>query len=82
MPTVFSCCTPTYVVQDQDCFGGCFDASNAWVGELAVVRVWRRVVGAEEVRRNMAKTRPDDTQELAALYVFDSAGEITVCHVL
>lgn len=37
-------------LQDQDCFGGCFSPSDAFFGEMAVVRVWRRVVPAEQVR--------------------------------
>ncbi len=62
-------------MQDQDCFGGCFSPSDAFFGELAVVRVWGRVLTPDEVRRQMGKARPDaGLDDLAALYVFDQAG--------
>eukprot|EP00967_Tisochrysis_lutea_P016262 scaffold18320_cov17-Tisochrysis_lutea.AAC.3 len=34
--------------QDQDCFGGCFSSSDAFKGDMAVVRVWRRVLDISE----------------------------------
>lgn len=37
-------------LQDQDCFGGCFSPSDAFFGDLAAVRIWRRVLGRDEVR--------------------------------
>ena len=41
---------PFMSMQDQDCYGGCFQASKAFVGDMAGVRIWRRVLPKEEVR--------------------------------
>ncbi|KAI8473932.1 MAG: concanavalin A-like lectin/glucanase [Monoraphidium minutum] len=60
--------------QDQDCLGGCFSPSNAFDGEMAVLRVWSRALGQDEIRRNMWRGRPDSEEGLAALYIFDSEG--------
>jgi len=60
--------------QDQDCLGGCFSPSNAFSGQMAVVRVWSRALSQDDVRRNMFREAPESTEGLAALYVFDAAG--------
>lgn len=36
--------------QDQDCLGSCFHNSNAFDGNLAVLRVWKRALAQDEVR--------------------------------
>ncbi|KAG1674619.1 hypothetical protein FOA52_001868 [Chlamydomonas sp. UWO 241] len=56
--------------QDQDCWGGCFRASHAFRGELAVVRVWDRVLSREEIVSNIGREHPTDARDLAALYTF------------
>jgi hypothetical protein len=40
--------------QDQDCLGGCFAVGNAFVGRMAVVRLWERALPAAEVRPRSA----------------------------
>ncbi len=40
-------------MQDQDCFGGCFSPSNAYNGDLAVVRIWNKARSQDDIRRNM-----------------------------
>jgi filamentous hemagglutinin family protein len=40
----------TFVVgQEQDCNGGCFDASQAFIGDMDFMRVWNRVLSPSEV---------------------------------
>ncbi|GBF95915.1 hypothetical protein Rsub_08038, partial [Raphidocelis subcapitata] len=60
--------------QDQDCLGGCFSPSNSFDGQMAVLRVWRRALSGDEVKRNMWRDRPDTEEGLAALYIFDGEG--------
>ncbi|KAI8469316.1 MAG: concanavalin A-like lectin/glucanase domain-containing protein [Monoraphidium minutum] len=60
--------------QDQDCLGGCFSPSNSFDGEMAVLRVWNRVLSQDDVKRNMWRDRPDGEEGLVALYIFDSEG--------
>lgn len=36
--------------QDQDCLGSCFSNSNAFDGDMALLRVWNRVLSQDEVR--------------------------------
>jgi hypothetical protein len=45
--------------QDQDCPGGCFSPSNAYDGDLAVLRIWDRTLNSEEIKRNMMRERPE-----------------------
>ncbi|WIA11894.1 hypothetical protein OEZ85_011978 [Tetradesmus obliquus] len=60
--------------QDQDCPGGCFSPSNSYNGELAVLRIWDRVLSADDVKRNMVRERPDSEAGLVGLYIFDAEG--------
>lgn len=60
--------------QDQDCPGGCFSPANAFDGDLAVLRIWDRVLSGEEVKRNMLRERPDSESGLVGLYIFDGEG--------
>lgn len=59
-------------LQDQDCPGGCFSPSNSYDGDLAVLRIWDRVLSADDIKRNMMRERPDSESGLAALYLFGS----------
>lgn len=61
-------------VQDQDCPGGCFSPSNSYNGDLAVLRIWDRVLSGEDIKRNMLRDRPDSENGLVALYIFDAEG--------
>jgi hypothetical protein len=60
--------------QDQDCMGGCFTPSNAFAGDLAVLRVWDRVRSQEDIKKNMFRERPESEEGLALLYIFNAAG--------
>eukprot|EP00879_Flechtneria_rotunda_P000467 GHRR01000568.1.p1 GENE.GHRR01000568.1~~GHRR01000568.1.p1 ORF type:complete len:1094 (+),score=373.48 GHRR01000568.1:402-3284(+) len=60
--------------QDQDCPGGCFRPSNSYDGDLAILRIWDRVVSADYIKRNMMRERPDTEAGLVALYIFDVEG--------
>ena len=44
--------------QDQDCLGGCFTPSNAFNGDMAVLRVWDRVRSQDDIKKNMMKLQP------------------------
>jgi hypothetical protein len=68
---VCCCCCPP---QDQDCPGGCFSPANAFDGDIAVLRIWDRVLSGDEVRRNMMRDRPDTENGLVGLYIFDREG--------
>jgi hypothetical protein len=65
---------PLLPAQDQDCPGGCFSPANAFDGDLAVLRIWSRVLSGDEVRRNMMRDRPDTENSLVGLYIFDNEG--------
>ncbi|MEW5305376.1 MAG: hypothetical protein WDW36_007919 [Sanguina aurantia] len=60
--------------QDQDCLGGCFSPSNAFNGDMAVVRIWTRALPEDEVRRSMVRERPESQDGLAGLYIFTTDG--------
>lgn len=60
--------------QDQDCPGGCFSPANAFDGDMAVLRIWNRVLTGEEIKRNMMRERPESESGLVGLYIFDSEG--------
>jgi hypothetical protein len=60
--------------QDQDCPGGCFSPANAFDGDMAVLRIWNRVLSGEEIKRNMMRERPESESGLVGLYIFDSEG--------
>lgn len=61
-------------LQDQDCPGGCFSPSNSYNGDLAVLRIWDRVLSNDDVKRNMMRERPDSETGLVAMYIFDAEG--------
>jgi hypothetical protein len=61
-------------LQDQDCPGGCFSPSNSYNGDLAVLRIWDRVLSADDIKRNMMRERPDSEAGLVGLYIFDAEG--------
>lgn len=61
-------------LQDQDCPGGCFTPSNAFDGDMAVLRIWNRVLSGDEIKRNMMRERPDSESGLVGLYIFDAEG--------
>ncbi|KAL6765981.1 concanavalin A-like lectin/glucanase domain-containing protein [Haematococcus lacustris] len=56
--------------QDQDCYGGCFSPSDAFFGEMALVRIWTRTLTEAEVRRNMGRSELPGQAGLAAQYLF------------
>lgn len=60
--------------QDQDCPGGCFSPSNSYNGDLAVLRIWDRVLSEDDIQRNMVRERPDTEAGLVAMYIFDTEG--------
>lgn len=60
--------------QDQDCPGGCFSPSNSYNGDLAVLRIWDRVLSKDDISRNMLRERPDTETGLVAMYIFDAEG--------
>jgi len=57
--------------QDQDCLGGCFSPSNAFDGDMAVLRVWNKVLSQDDIKKNMFRDRPEGEEGLVALYVFN-----------
>ena len=61
-------------MQDQDCYGGCFDPSESFNGELAVVRLWRRALPRKELDASAMRDLPADVEGLCSLYVFDKEG--------
>jgi hypothetical protein len=61
-------------LQDQDCPGGCFSPSNSYNGDLAVLRIWDRVLSGDDIKRNMMRERPDSEAGLVGLFIFDAEG--------
>lgn len=61
-------------LQDQDCPGGCFSPSNAFDGDIAVLRIWNRVLSSDDIKRNMMRERPESESGLVGLYIFDNEG--------
>lgn len=59
---------------DQNCYGGCFSPATSFDGNLAVLRIWSRVVTQEEVKANMFMEHPQNAASLSALYVFTTTG--------
>lgn len=57
--------------QDQDSAGGSFDATQAWKGELDDVRVYSRVITAQEVAEHKAGVFTNDTG-LVGCWTFNS----------
>lgn len=55
--------------QDQNCPGGCFQASHAFRGDMSVVRIWRRALSTNEILLNMPHVHPGNRDGLAALYL-------------
>lgn len=41
---------------------------------MAVLRIWDRVLTADEVKRNMLRERPESESGLVGLYIFDNDG--------
>ncbi|KAJ9505527.1 hypothetical protein QJQ45_027571, partial [Haematococcus lacustris] len=56
------------LVLGQDCYGGCFSPSDAFFGEMALVRIWSRTLTEAEVRRNMGRSELPGQAGLAAQY--------------
>ncbi len=44
---------------------------NAWNGEVAELRIWKRARGASELERQMTEVLQGDEQDLVSLYRFD-----------
>lgn len=39
-----------------------------------MLRIWDRVLSADDVKRNMVRERPDSEAGLVGLYIFDAEG--------
>lgn len=47
--------------QDQDSVGGSLDAAQAWIGELDEMRIYARILGAQEIAQHAAEMYQDET---------------------
>ena len=62
------------MLQNQECFGGCFSTNTAYDGKLANVRIWDRVLDRTQIQLNMFTNNPPNTQHLVMSYHFDEKG--------
>ncbi|KXZ56241.1 hypothetical protein GPECTOR_1g21 [Gonium pectorale] len=60
--------------QDQDCLGGCFDASDAFAGQLAVVRLWDRPLAQSDIAAGLGRVQPPLRSGLVGLWSFGPEG--------
>ena len=65
---------PTGIVvlgQDQDSYGGSFDAAQALEGQLDEVRLWSLALPVATIQSNRSRSLPNATPGLVAYYRFD-----------
>eukprot|EP01026_Neomeris_dumetosa_P051141 TRINITY_DN4496_c0_g1_i1.p1 TRINITY_DN4496_c0_g1~~TRINITY_DN4496_c0_g1_i1.p1 ORF type:complete len:1030 (-),score=176.63 TRINITY_DN4496_c0_g1_i1:568-3657(-) len=63
--------------QNQECFGGCFSPSKAYDGEMAVLRIWDKVLPGQTIKDNMMMERPHSSDGLKAAYYFGIQNQVT-----
>eukprot|EP01023_Acetabularia_acetabulum_P045632 TRINITY_DN4636_c0_g1_i1.p1 TRINITY_DN4636_c0_g1~~TRINITY_DN4636_c0_g1_i1.p1 ORF type:complete len:894 (+),score=183.65 TRINITY_DN4636_c0_g1_i1:220-2682(+) len=56
--------------QNQECFSGCFSPSLSYDGQMAVLRIWDRVLSESEIKSNMMMEQPSKTLGLKSMYNF------------
>eukprot|EP01024_Parvocaulis_polyphysoides_P075800 TRINITY_DN980_c0_g3_i3.p1 TRINITY_DN980_c0_g3~~TRINITY_DN980_c0_g3_i3.p1 ORF type:complete len:1054 (-),score=150.66 TRINITY_DN980_c0_g3_i3:249-3056(-) len=56
--------------QNQECYSGCFSPSKAYDGQMAVLRIWNKVLTTQTIKNNMYVEQPADKNGLVNLYKF------------
>eukprot|EP01025_Chloroclados_australasicus_P038518 TRINITY_DN3971_c0_g1_i12.p1 TRINITY_DN3971_c0_g1~~TRINITY_DN3971_c0_g1_i12.p1 ORF type:complete len:674 (+),score=86.20 TRINITY_DN3971_c0_g1_i12:241-2022(+) len=56
--------------QNQECYSGCFSPSKAYDGEMAVLRIWNKVLDTTAIKSNMYVETPYNAEGLVSLYTF------------
>eukprot|EP01023_Acetabularia_acetabulum_P041229 TRINITY_DN400_c4_g1_i3.p1 TRINITY_DN400_c4_g1~~TRINITY_DN400_c4_g1_i3.p1 ORF type:complete len:1004 (+),score=177.52 TRINITY_DN400_c4_g1_i3:132-3143(+) len=58
------------LAQNQECYAGCFSPMKSYHGEMAVLRIWNKILDTQSVKNNMYNERPSDPSGLVNLYTF------------